>query len=60
MSVPLTGAAGFIGSAISRLLAEEAHEAVPVDVLLPQAHRVLPDVPGLNRLDVATSSSGPT
>jgi len=50
--VLLTGAAGFIGSAISRLLVAEGHDVVPVDVLLPLAHRVPPSVPGLHRLDV--------
>jgi dTDP-L-rhamnose 4-epimerase len=50
--VLLTGAAGFIGSAVWRTLDAAGHEVLPVDVLLPQAHRVPPDVPGLHRLDV--------
>jgi dTDP-L-rhamnose 4-epimerase len=50
--VLVTGAAGFIGSAVTRLLAAEDHDVVPVDVLLPQAHRAPPEVPGLHRLDV--------
>ena len=52
MRVLLTGAAGFIGSAISRRLDELGHEVVAVDVLLPQAHRRPVNIPGLHRLDV--------
>ena len=52
MRILLTGAAGFIGSAISRELGADGHEVVPVDAVLPQAHRVDPEVPGLHRLDV--------
>jgi dTDP-L-rhamnose 4-epimerase len=52
MRVLVTGAAGFIGSAITRLLDAEGYDVVPVDVLLPQAHRAQPEVAGLHRLDV--------
>jgi dTDP-L-rhamnose 4-epimerase len=34
----VTGAAGFIGSHIADLLADEGHQVVPLDALLPQAH----------------------
>jgi dTDP-L-rhamnose 4-epimerase len=52
MKVLLTGAAGFIGSAIHDALGSAGHEAVLVDALLPQAHRVPPSIPGLHCLDV--------
>jgi dTDP-L-rhamnose 4-epimerase len=50
--VLLTGAAGFIGGAVRRTLAEAGHDLVLVDVLLPQAHRVPPTVEGLHVVDV--------
>jgi dTDP-L-rhamnose 4-epimerase len=37
----LTGGAGFIGSHIADLLADQGHEVVLLDVLLPQAHGAL-------------------
>jgi dTDP-L-rhamnose 4-epimerase len=52
MRVLLTGAAGFIGGAIRRELEAEDHDVVLVDALLPQAHRVPHEIPGLHRLDV--------
>ncbi|HLN78072.1 MAG TPA: NAD-dependent epimerase/dehydratase family protein [Nocardioidaceae bacterium] len=53
MRVLLTGAAGFIGSAVSDALRSRGHEVVAVDVLLAQAHgRARPSVDGVHRLDV--------
>jgi dTDP-L-rhamnose 4-epimerase len=57
VKVLLTGAAGFIGTAVSRLLVAGGHDVVPVDVLLPQAHRTPPEVAGLHRLDVRDVSA---
>lgn len=62
MRVLLTGAAGFIGTAVSTLLEAGDHDVVAVDALIPQAHRhrnpddPAPDDPNpradLHRLDV--------
>ena len=53
MKVLLTGAAGFIGSAIGDLLTAEGHEVLGVDAFIAQAWgagQALPD--GVQRLDV--------
>ena len=52
MRVLLTGAAGFIGSAVAGALTEAGVEVVPVDVMLPQAHGAVEPPPGVHRLDV--------
>ena len=43
MRILLTGAAGFIGSAIADALSAHGHEIVALDALLPQAHGVAPE-----------------
>ena len=53
MKVLVTGAAGFIGSAICRQLMAEGEEVVAVDSYLPLAWGPeAADVPGVHRLDV--------
>ncbi len=52
MKVLLTGAAGFIGSAIHRRLTALDVEVVGVDLMLPLAHGVADPPPGIHRLDV--------
>lgn len=50
MRILLTGAAGFIGSAIVDLLAAAGHEVVGLDLLIPQAHAVLSEPPPGTRI----------
>lgn len=52
MRVLLTGAAGFIGSAIRRCVEADGHEVVGVDVMLPAAHGTSEVPDGVHRLDV--------
>lgn len=57
MRVLLTGAAGFIGSAIWRVLNDEGVEVVAVDLMLPQAHRSSEPPPGVHLLDVRDATA---
>ncbi len=52
MRVLLTGAAGFIGSAVATALRAEGAEVVPVDVMLPTAHGSTSPPEGTHLLDV--------
>ena len=53
MRILLTGSAGFIGTAIDRVLEGAGHEVVRVDVLLPMAHGEAAATPsGTHLLDV--------
>ena len=60
MKVLLTGAAGFIGGAVARALADAGDEVVGVDLMLPQAHgdgALEPD--DVHRLDVRDADAWP-
>ncbi|WP_205473527.1 NAD-dependent epimerase/dehydratase family protein [Nocardioides sp. SYSU D00038] len=57
MRVLLTGAAGFIGSTIGRLLREDGHDVVPVDVMLALAHGTAEPPAGTHRLDVRDAAA---
>jgi dTDP-L-rhamnose 4-epimerase len=52
VKVLLTGSAGFIGSAVDRLLTDDGDEVVRVDVMLPLAHDGADPPAGTHRLDV--------
>jgi len=55
--VLLTGAAGFIGSAIARALTDDGHEVVGVDLMLASAHGSTSPPDGVHRLDVRDAGS---
>ncbi len=57
MKVLLTGSAGFIGSAIGRLLDDEEHEVVRVDLMLDKAHGAATAPEGTHQLDVREAGS---
>ncbi len=52
MRVLLTGAAGFIGSAIGAALRASGHDVVALDVMLPMAHAADGVPEGIHRVDV--------
>ncbi len=57
MRVLLTGAAGFIGSAVAAALTDAGDEVVGVDLMLPQAHGEAEPPAGIRRLDVREAGS---
>ncbi|HEX2894745.1 MAG TPA: NAD-dependent epimerase/dehydratase family protein [Marmoricola sp.] len=57
MKVLVTGAAGFIGSAICRQLAAGGHQVVAVDLMIPQAHGCAVPPVGVHGLDVRDAES---
>lgn len=58
MKVLVTGAAGFIGGAVTRALAHDGDEVVAVDLMLPKAHGDGAREPdGVHRLDVRDADS---
>lgn len=57
MRILITGAAGFIGSQITRRLARDGHEILAVDNLSFGRESSLPEEAVLKRLDLAACSS---
>jgi dTDP-L-rhamnose 4-epimerase len=57
VKVLLTGSAGFIGSAVDRVLTAAGDEVVRVDLMLPQAHGAAEPPAGTHRLDVRDAGS---
>lgn len=52
MRVLVTGAAGFIGTAVTELLRDSGHDVVAVDLMLPQAHGSSEPPEGVHLRDV--------
>jgi dTDP-L-rhamnose 4-epimerase len=57
MKVLLTGAAGFIGTAIDTALTDAGHEVVGVDLMLDSAHGSAVPPDGVHQLDVREAGS---
>ena len=57
MRVLLTGAAGFVGTAVGEVLEADGHEVVRVDLMLPQAHGDTRPPAGTHHVDVRDATS---
>lgn len=57
MRILLTGAAGFIGTAVHAALADAGHQVVAVDLMLERAHGRSEPPAGVHRLDVREAGS---
>ena len=53
----MTGSAGFIGSAVCRLLEEEGDDVVRVDLMVPEAHGTREPPSGTHQVDVRDAES---
>jgi dTDP-L-rhamnose 4-epimerase len=59
MRVLVTGAAGFIGTAVTAALRDRGHEVLGVDAMIPQAHPTSEAPADVHRVDVRDAAAWP-